>query len=299
MTSILLMIVLILLVLYVAKAWQLSVMKRDMQQTLATKKNFLSLVSHELRTPLTSAHLSIQMLERDAHGMLQGRQLKLLDRAGISMRALVDLVESLFEYSRIETSRLSLRLERIQASALIREVVEQLAAQAAEKGLAINFTGESDLGTIECDQRLLRIVASNLIANAIKFTSQGEVRVKAARAGSRFLLTVEDTGPGIASADRERIFEPFEQLGHASNRSRPGLGLGLTLVRDIVIALKGVIDVDSDLGRGTKFTVSLPAGAAATARGHGPLAIAREEQQSGNPDQDADEVVTFPPKMFG
>jgi signal transduction histidine kinase len=297
MTPVLLTIIAVLSVVLAAKSWQLATLRRDMQQRLASRKSFLSLVSHELRTPLTSAHLSIQMLERDARGTLKDRQQRLLERAGLSMRALVDLVESLFEYSRIESSRISPRLESFPVAAVIREVVEQLAAQAADKGLALEFSQDTDPGTIECDKRLLRIVASNLIANAIKFTpSGGHVRAGAKRAGPRLLIVVEDTGPGIPSADRARIFEPFEQLDTALSMSRPGLGLGLTLVRDIVAALHGSVRVESAVGRGTTFTVSLPVDPAA--RGHGPLAVAGEEQETGDADQHANEVIAFPTDML-
>jgi signal transduction histidine kinase len=297
MTLLLLTIILVLTVLCAAKSWQLATLRRDMQQSLASRKNFLSLVSHELRTPLTSAHLSLQMLDRDARGVLHGRQLKLLDRAGISMRSLVELVESLFEYSRIESSRLSVRMAHFAVGAVVREVVEQLAAQAAEKGLALSFTGDPDAGIIECDPRLIRIVVSNLVVNAIKFTPAGGVKVAVERAEDSFEISVADSGPGIPSADRGRIFEPFEQLGTALSRSRPGLGLGLTLVRDIVTALKGTIRVESAVGRGTLFTVSLPARAGA--RGHAPFAVASEEQQAGNTDEHADEVVTLPTDLLG
>jgi signal transduction histidine kinase len=298
MTPVLLTIIAILLGLYGAKSRQLAVLRRDLQHRLATKKSFLSLVSHELRTPLTSAHLSIQMLERDSRGILKGRQQKLLERAGISMRALVELVESLFEYSRIESSpRLNARLESFSVATVVREVVEQLAVQATDKGLALSFPVDSDPGTIECDKRLLRIIASNLVANAIKFTpAGGEVRVRAERDDPHLLIVVEDTGPGIPSADRARIFEPFEQLDSALSMSRPGLGLGLTLVRDIVAALGGTIRVESAVGRGTTFTVSLPVRPAA--RGHGPLAVAGEEQETGDADQHANEVITLPTDML-
>jgi len=137
-------------------------------------------------------------------------------------------------------------------------VVTQVEALAAEKRLALQATVEPALPAGRGDERRLAQVLLNLVGNAIKFTDAGSVRIAAHREGDAFVLTVTDTGPGIAEADRQRIFEEFQQADSSSTRKKGGTGLGLSIAKRIVELHGGRIWVASTVGRGSTFSVRIP-----------------------------------------
>ena len=222
------------------------------------KSNFLRLLSHELRTPLTVVQLQIALLVEQLGPELTEVHRKLLDRMESSNKRLIHLIEALLEQARISGGSVAVEPEPVDLGALGREVVEQSAPDAERKGLRVELR-VADVPLLSSDRRLLRLVLTNLVGNAIKFTQQGWVRVEIDHAGGCFRLAVRDTGPGIAPEHRAEIFEPFHHLEPLQHKHTPGIGLGLALVRELVSGLGGEVELESELDRGTTFTVVLPA----------------------------------------
>ena len=236
---------------------QASVADEAAKQASQVKSMFLSMVSHELRTPLSTISMNVQMLERDARlgaptSPAAGRVARLA-RAVAQMRELVD---SLLEYIRVESGRVALRIEAVDAQALVGEVVE------AHRGMAspdVELLIEPAPGVppLATDARLLRVILSNLVSNALKFTQQGSVKIVLTHIHGWHVFSVQDTGPGIAAADIGRIFLPFEQIVSIENKTKPGFGLGLALVQQLANALGGSIAVSSVAGEGSNFELRL------------------------------------------
>ncbi len=222
------------------------------------KSQFLSLVSHELRTPLAALQLQLHRLQRGAGGALPAGKVDVVKRMTGSAARLHDLIESLLQYVRVEAGRLTVEAEPVDAGALCVEAVEELRPQAEGKGLALVCTAPQDMPPLVTDPRLLRLVVVNLLGNAIKFTQEGEVRLELSRTGDRHVFRVADTGPGIPAEERVRVFEAWEQLEPTRVKHTPGVGLGLALVREMVQALGGDVELESEVGRGSVFTVRLP-----------------------------------------
>jgi signal transduction histidine kinase len=224
----------------------------------AMKTSFLRMVSHELRTPLTSLKLNLDHLVRSRDRSLTPRQHDMVRKIASSATRLQELIESLLEYARIEGGRLRVELEPFDARALCEGVVEELTPQAEQKGISLAFAAPPDLPPLRSDPRLVRLVVVNLVGNAVKFTSQGTVALTLLAAPGGHAFRVEDSGPGIPAEDHERIFEPFEQMEPIPNKHTRGVGLGLSIVKEMVEALAGTIVLSSTVGQGSVFTVVLP-----------------------------------------
>jgi signal transduction histidine kinase len=242
------------------------------------KTSFLRMVSHELRTPLTSLKLNLERLTRSreeprsersrrlrgALGSMRERQDEMICKIAASAGRLHELIESLLEYARIEGGRLRVEVEDVDARALCQDVIDELLPQAEQKGLALRLTHANavDPGTdaplLRSDPRLLRLVIVNLVGNAVKFTQEGEVLVFVSHSLGAHRICVRDSGPGIPVEDHERIFEPFEQMEPILHKHTRGVGLGLSIVKEMVEALSGRIELASELGAGSTFTVVLP-----------------------------------------
>jgi signal transduction histidine kinase len=236
-----------------AVAVALRIAREQAERASELKTEFLGMVSHEFRTPLTALRLQIQSLERRPEE-LRPKQLEAIRRLSRSSSRLEDLIESLLEYARIQAGCIKTKIENVDLTEVVHDVIEQ--CQPADHLQVICEAASPHL--LRTDLCLVRIAISNLVDNAIKFTEQGvvEVTLTAERAGQR--IGVRDTGRGIAAGDLPRIFEPFEQLSLVRNKTLAGVGLGLALVREIVSALGGTVEVTSTLGVGSAFTVALP-----------------------------------------
>lgn len=221
----------------------------------ALKTSFARLVTHELRTPLSALMLGLDLLRRRAPGPEAGA---VINRCAASAQRLQGLIESLLEHARIESGSMHLHVTDIEVTALIRETVEEHRSLAEAKGLTLRCKTFGPL-PVRSDAKLLRLIAANLVGNAIKFTARGSVSVVVeSTAGRAVRLTISDTGPGIALANHARIFEPFAQLEAMDHKHMPGVGLGLALVREFVAVLGGTIELASVIDGGSVFTVTLP-----------------------------------------
>ncbi|MFT3764985.1 MAG: ATP-binding protein [Minicystis sp.] len=224
----------------------------------AMKTSFLRMVSHELRTPLTSLKLNLERLVRSRDRSLTPRQHDMVRKIATSSLRLQELIESLLEYARIEGGRLRVEVEDFDAGTLCESVIEELSPQAEQKGISLRLNPTPGLRPLRSDPRLVRLIVVNLVGNAVKFTHQGEVEVSVGLIGRAHAFRVRDSGPGIPPEDHDRIFEPFEQMEPIPNKHTRGVGLGLSIVKEMVEALSGQIELDSAVGRGSTFTVMLP-----------------------------------------
>jgi signal transduction histidine kinase len=236
--------------------------REQAERASQVKSDFLRLVSHELRTPLTAISGYLEILRRAKSEALSEPQQQLVGKIGRSANRLRDLVESLLEYTRIQSGRIVVRAEPLDLAALAADVADELRPQAEQKGLTLAVEPAAPLPTLSSDARLVRLVLVNLIGNAVKFTVRGGVTVSLAERDGQHLVSVADTGPGIRPEHQALVFEPFGQLGEVDKKHQPGFGLGLALVRQIVDALGGKVELHSAEGRGATFTVSLPPAAA-------------------------------------
>lgn len=238
------------------------VAREQAEKASQVKSHFLALMSHELRTPLSTLLLNTQLLSQAKERHLPSSFKSPLERMTRAAQQMSTLIEGLLEYTRIESGRVTVHLENIDAAKLAQEVIEAQ-AESAPPGVQISLepasvAGTQGLGTILTDSRLLSVILSNLISNALKYTHQGKVAVRIYDAAGCHVFEVQDTGIGIPEADLHRIFQPFEQLEPIHRKSIPGIGMGLALVKHIIDALKGKVEVESMPGKGSVFRVSLP-----------------------------------------
>jgi signal transduction histidine kinase len=232
--------------------------REDAERASAVKSSFLRLVSHELRTPLTSLHLHLQRLLRERESPLSTAQRDTVRRAGFAVTRLTGLVEALLFEAQIASGRLAAQLEDVDVVTLVRGVIEEVRPIAEQKGLTLDLRGREDVPWIQTEPRFLRLIMSNLVGNAIKYTSAGRVEVDVAAVGDGLQLEVRDTGPGIPAGDLARVFEPFERGQGVAERFVPGIGLGLALVRDLAAAIGAQVELRSTPGVGSTFAVLLP-----------------------------------------
>lgn len=222
------------------------------------KSHFLAMVSHEMRTPLATIDMSLQLLGRENAELAPATLKPRLDRLAKAVRQMNTLIEGLLEYTRVESGRIEARLEAVDARELADEVVEaHRDSVPPDVQLIFAETAARPL-PLRSDPHLLRVALSNLVSNALKFTSQGTVTVRIDSAGDGHVFEVHDTGIGIPAEDIPRMFLPFEQLEPIQRKSIPGVGLGLALAKRIVEALHGRLDVTSQVGAGSSFTIWLP-----------------------------------------
>jgi signal transduction histidine kinase len=222
------------------------------------KSAFLNMVSHEHRTPLQIILLQLDRLERGPGSALTDDQRARTGRIRASAQRILALVDALLEYARVESGRLSLRVEDFDASALAADVVDEVRTSAEQKRLEVRLRVPAYLPPVPSDARLVRLVLSNLVENAVKYTERGHVEVAVEADGAELRFAVVDTGPGIADADRARIFEPFTQLEGVGRKHAAGVGLGLALVTQLLDALGGRLTLRSLVGSGSAFIVALP-----------------------------------------
>ncbi|MDP2673346.1 MAG: ATP-binding protein [Dehalococcoidia bacterium] len=236
----------------------------DVKRVEQVRRDFVANVSHELRTPLASVKSVIETLQG---GALEDEATarEFLARADAEIDRLVQMVEELLELSRIESGEVPFDQQPVEMGNVLAEAVERLWPQAERQGLKLTLDVSPDLPPVVGDAERLGRVAVNLLQNAIKFTpAGGSIRVSVALAGGDVTVKVSDTGTGIAPEDLPRVFERF----YKADRSRGsiGTGLGLAVVRHTVEAHGGSVSAESEPGRGSTFSFSIPAASVAASR---------------------------------
>jgi signal transduction histidine kinase len=230
-----------------------------------TKSRFMANMSHELRTPLNSIIGFTGVVKQEMAGPLndeQKRQLGMVDR---SSRHLLGLINQVLDLSRIEAGRETMETDTFEVSALLAEVRDIVAPLAEAKSLRIAMECERLNGrpTVTTDRGKLRQILINLLGNAVKFTERGGVQLSAYRIGDRLVMTVSDTGAGIAPDNLDAVFDEYQQIETHDGGKPQGTGLGLSVSRRLAMLLGGDIEVESELGVGSRFSVAItPAHAA-------------------------------------
>ncbi|MCG6900168.1 MAG: response regulator [Gammaproteobacteria bacterium] len=224
------------------------------------KSEFLANVSHELRTPLNSILLLSKMLADNSAGQLsseESRQAQIIHAAGTDLKALID---NILDLSRVEARQMLLVSETVDLRKLVMDVIELLKPQFDHKQLQLSSYIEADVPeSIVSDGEKLRQILINFLSNAVKFTKQGGVTVKLQRGtSSPVCISVTDTGIGIPADKLELVFEAFKQADGSTSRRFGGTGLGLTISRELARLMGGEIQVASELGKGTTFSLLLP-----------------------------------------
>jgi GAF domain-containing protein len=232
---------------------------RELEVASRHKSQFLANMSHELRTPLNAILGYTELLIDGIYGELAPKAGDVMARIDRSGKHLLGLINDVLDLSKIEAGQLELALADYSLAEVVHAVVTQVESLAAEKRLILQATIAPDLPAGRGDERRLAQVLLNLVGNAIKFTEVGSVRIVAHRDGDAFVVSVADTGPGIAEADRQRIFEEFQQADSSSTRKKGGTGLGLSIAKRIVELHGGRIWVESTVGRGSVFSFRVPA----------------------------------------
>jgi signal transduction histidine kinase len=242
----------------VESAMSSAVVARDEAlRTGGLKTRFLAMISHELRTPLTALCLQVERMQRHA-GDLDHRHRESLDRIAFSSTRLREMIDTLLEYARVDAGRVAVNPMSFDLREAVKRTLENHRHEAEQRGLVVRHEPPATPALVRSDQRLVELVISNLIDNAIKFTNDGGVEVTlGCSPNGAHHVAVRDSGPGIPDEQQKKIFEPFEQLT-SDNRRRSGIGLGLALVVDIAAALEGRIELRSKPGEGSTFTFVVP-----------------------------------------
>jgi signal transduction histidine kinase len=232
---------------------------REFETASLHKSEFLANMSHELRTPLNAILGFAQVLREQMFGRVNEKQAEYLDDMLSSGQHLLSLINDVLDLSKVEAGQVKLEVTPFSLREALERGVIMVRGRATEGGVQVALAADPQVDVVEGDERRIRQVIFNLLSNAVKFTpAGGAVEVIAAQADGEIRVSIADTGPGIASEDRERIFEEFQQ-GEAAVEQREGTGLGLALSKRLVELHGGRIWVDSELGQGSTFVFTLPA----------------------------------------
>jgi signal transduction histidine kinase len=234
---------------------------RQLEIASQHKSQFLANMSHELRTPLNAIIGYTEMMADGLYGDVPEKAQGVLERVQSNGRHLLGLINDVLDLSKIEAGQLVLAVEEYSVIDMVATVISATESLARAKGLSLTSKVTQGLPVGNGDARRLTQVLLNLVGNAIKFTDQGGVEIVAAQKGERFEISVVDSGPGIAPADQGKIFEEFQQVDNTSTRKKGGSGLGLSISRKIVELHGGRITVESEVGTGSTFTISVPVNA--------------------------------------
>jgi signal transduction histidine kinase len=234
---------------------------REAEATKRTREEFLARMSHELRTPLNAVIGFSRVLENNKAGNQRPEDIQLLGRVRAGGEQLLRMVEDVLDQSRIEGGELTIALDETDVVAIVRRVVKNFRSMASLKGLKLQIELPSHVPTIQLDASRFEHVVQHLVDNAIKFTSEGVVKVTVvadAASHRAARLIVSDTGIGIPADQLEEIFEPFAQGETSLRRSYGGAGLGLPLARELCEAMSCRLTVESEVHVGSRFVIHFP-----------------------------------------
>lgn len=261
----------------VERSKELERLSSELLRVNRMKSEFLANVSHELRTPLNAIVGFVDLLREGVYGELAPRQVKPVERIEASANHLRHLVDQVLDLAKMAAGRLEIHTETIDLRPFVLDVASEIESLVSEKGLSLSLVMGAALPRIRTDPTHLRQILMNFIGNAVKYTNEGSIVIR-----TRFVeslpvgsatpdrppqtthpwigIQVIDTGIGIHPSDQTRIFEEFEQVdagprGHSASR---GTGLGLAISRRLATLLGGTVELESELGKGSTFTLWLP-----------------------------------------
>jgi PAS domain S-box-containing protein len=232
--------------------------EKKIQETMEMKSNFISMASHELRTPLTAIKSSIDIVSEDAAGSMNDTQKEFIDVAKRNIDRLTRLINNILDFQKLEANKVEFHMKEQDINAPLKEVYETMNALAAKKGLSFSIRLLEDPPLLNFDRDKIIQVITNLVNNALKFTDKGGIAIDTLKKGNVLIIRISDTGIGIKQEDISKLFGKFQQLGSTNERRTGGTGLGLAISRQIMQQHKGRIEVESEPGKGSRFSVILP-----------------------------------------
>lgn len=230
----------------------------ELRRLDALKSRFLGMVAHDLRNPIASIQMSADLLADPAASLGTGERQTFLSDINKQAAYMVDLIDDLLDVTKIESGRLELHREAIDAEAFLADVTRRHANLAVRKGIDVTLVSHAD-GTVHADAKRLRQVLDNYLSNAVKFSPAGSaVEVRHRFDGDLWMVQVLDQGPGLNPADQQVVFEYFTTLSAKPTGGENSTGLGMAITRRIVEAHGGEVGVESRVGAGSSFWFTLP-----------------------------------------
>src|SRR6266513_3386751 len=263
----------------VERSKELERLSSELLRVNRMKSEFLANVSHELRTPLNAIVGFVDLLREGVYGELAPRQVKPVERIEASANHLRHLVDQVLDLAKMAAGRLEIHTETIDLRPFVLDVASEIESLVSEKGLSLSLVMGAALPRIRTDPTHLRQILVNLLGNSVKYTNEGRIVIRTRLVDSLpdsgpapqsdrssypttpwIGIQVIDTGIGIAPADQSRIFEEFEQIdaGPRGNSAERGTGLGLAISRRLAALIGGMVELESELGKGSTFTLWLP-----------------------------------------
>jgi signal transduction histidine kinase len=238
---------------------ELEVANAKLREVADLKEEFLAVTTHDLRSPLAVISGVISFFSSGRLGELTPEQQHMVSMMERNTQNLIELVNDLLDSAKIESGTLQLELAPTELPALVGEICEAMGAVAADKGIRVGCHFPEDLPKIRADRAKLRRVLVNLVSNAVKFTPKGgAVDIHGERRGGMVRVSITDTGVGVAEGDIPRLFDKYEQASSRAPRSERGTGLGLYITRQLVELHGGEIEVESEIGKGSTFSFTVP-----------------------------------------
>jgi len=222
------------------------------------KSEFLARVSHDLRTPLNAIIGFTRIVLRKVEGQIPDLQKENLGKVLISSEHLLGLINTLLDLAKIDAGKMEANAESFRVEEIIHMTTATVEPLLKDGRVRIVRDIAPDLPPLKTDRDMLKQILFNLLSNAAKFTEQGEIRVSASRENGTLKLAVSDSGIGMKPAALEHIFEEFQQAEKTTSSKYGGTGLGLAIVKKFVNLMGGEIVVESEVGKGSKFTITMP-----------------------------------------
>ncbi len=245
----------------VDRTYELALANAELKRVMKSKDDFLSAISHELRTPLNAILGLSESLSENIYGELNEKQAKSIETIAESGHHLLSLINDLLDIAKIGAGKMDLDMSSANVEDACKSSMRFISGLAAKKKISVSLTIDPSAATIYADQRRLKQILVNLLSNAVKFTEEGghiSLQTMSNPERNTIEISVTDSGIGISNSDIERLFRPFTQLDSKLSRQYSGTGLGLLLVWRLAELHGGSVEVKSELGKGSCFTVSLP-----------------------------------------
>jgi signal transduction histidine kinase len=237
---------------------ELTIANEKLGEASQLKSQFLANVNHELRTPMSAIIGYARLILRATEGQISRLQRENLEDLLRNAERLLNQIDSLLEFSKIEAGKMALHVEPVKVNEVVQRAISTI--EPTLNGAHVRIVREigSDLPVLNTDREKLGQIVLNLLDNAVKFTERGEVKIVASQQNGSLRLVVSDTGIGIEKEDLNKIFEEFHRGDSSSTENYRGTGLGLAIVKQFVHLLGGDVTVESEVGKGSTFTVNLP-----------------------------------------
>lgn len=237
---------------------ELEIQKEQLNEVNKLKTSFLSNMSHELRTPLNSVIALSGVLSRKLETQISEEEFSFLEIIQKNGKHLLTLINDILDISRIESGREEFIISSFDLCHSINEVADMIRPQLIDKNLTLELAGGDCHIIMKSDNKKLKHIIQNIIGNAVKFTEEGKISISVKKMNRHVHILIKDTGIGIRKEDFEHIFDEFKQADSGTSRKFGGTGLGLAIAKKYAELLGGSIDVESELGKGSLFTIKLP-----------------------------------------